>query len=688
MTAAVYSLAAAMAAVLATRAWLLDRDDPARRSFMGMGWSLALAYMAFALSLLPAAGDLRAVWVFAGLLAPAYAFRTLDQLFDRGAGTSPLAIYLPWIAGTFGLVAAAGHFVLYRGTPRASPPELLGGLVAAGITMLILRRLTEAEQTADLQVERHRLRWLRVTVTLAALLSAAEWMARNLGPAVDDTSLRFMDRGLALQGAIPPASTLFSAIATYVIYHAMLSYRMVSLQRLASRLTALAIASGALLVAHTVTLWWVELARFPLHSGLLLFLVTAGFLSVWDAWSPPLYRWTNRRFNQPGQALDDALVVLRKQLPGLTQAQRIADALAQHLHASGRFRSSSIYLFDADADAYTCRASRGLGAANALTAVAADPFIHAWQSGQRAYHVQAPASEVHGDLMEAMGADHVLPLRRGSTIHGWLCLADEVWSDGISPEERDRVLDVCDFAALGLANIDAFRQQEEQHRLAALGTMAAGLAHEIRNPLAGLKGAAQVLDHDARTPLAQLNEDAAEMLDVIQCETDRLNDVVTQFLDFARPLAIRREPATAQQILAHVARLLRAEGLGAGVALDVEVDETLPELRLDAGRLSQVLLNLAQNAVEAVGDAGRVTLRAMRSTDEHGRRCVTMEVVDDGPGFSEDVARQLFVPFFTTRDAGTGLGLPISRRIVEAHGGTLRANRRDGTTRFTAQIPA
>ncbi len=219
----------------------------------------------------------------------------------------------------------------------------------------------------------------------------------------------------------------------------------------------------------------------------------------------------------------------------------------------------------------------------------------------------------------------------------------------------------------------AERRMEEQRRLSELGEMSAVLAHEIRNPLASLKGHGQLL-------LEQLPEDspARRKADRVVTEATRLEALTSDLLDFARsgPLDLRPTDPVA---LARASAEEAAPGNGVVVH-----DEGAPAAwPLDEPRLRQVLVNLLRNAVQAspVGAAPEVTVAEAR-----GRLCISVE--DRGAGLTPEEESRVFDPFFTTRTTGTGLGLPVARRIVEMHGGTIAAsNRAGGGARFRIEIP-
>ncbi len=224
----------------------------------------------------------------------------------------------------------------------------------------------------------------------------------------------------------------------------------------------------------------------------------------------------------------------------------------------------------------------------------------------------------------------------------------------------------------------AVREAPQDFDLAALGTMAAGLAHEIRNPLAGIKGAAQYLQG------GRSGADA-DMVGVIIEEVDRLDAVVGRFLEYARPSPPARAPVDMARLVRRVVQVVEAAGLPPGVEVVVAVPEGVSDGLLgDADRLVQVVLNLVQNAVRATSRGGSVTIAAVRGNDS-----VTLSVMDTGDGIAADELEAIFTPFWTSRPDGTGLGLAVSRRIVEAHGGTLTASSVVGHGAcFTVRLPS
>jgi signal transduction histidine kinase len=214
-------------------------------------------------------------------------------------------------------------------------------------------------------------------------------------------------------------------------------------------------------------------------------------------------------------------------------------------------------------------------------------------------------------------------------------------------------------------------------RLFALGQLSAGLAHEIRNPLASIAGAAGILQRNLR-----LEQKDAECLAIIAKECQRLNSLLSQFLDFARPRAPRYQSTDVESLLDSV-MALATHAIGTRpISLDKNVPPMTP-VECDPELLKQVILNLVINAIHATPDGGKISLSG--GTRE-GR--VVIEVRDEGCGINAADRDRIFDPFFTTKEGGTGLGLSVAHQIVEQHGGilTAEANPAQGMT-FSVSLP-
>jgi len=217
------------------------------------------------------------------------------------------------------------------------------------------------------------------------------------------------------------------------------------------------------------------------------------------------------------------------------------------------------------------------------------------------------------------------------------------------------------------------RRLEEEvarsRRLASLGSLAAGVAHEIRNPLSSIKGFATWFRERYRD-----NPEDRETAEVMIREVDRLNRVITQLLEFARPLTMHRVPTPLQAVIRHALKMVEGEAQAKRIAVETDLSPEVGEIPLDADRMTQVLLNLFQNAITAM-EAGGVLRISLARRDEKTIRII---IADTGVGIPKEDLPRVFDPYFTTRPSGTGLGLAIVQKIVEAHGGEVRLESEPG----------
>lgn len=206
---------------------------------------------------------------------------------------------------------------------------------------------------------------------------------------------------------------------------------------------------------------------------------------------------------------------------------------------------------------------------------------------------------------------------------------------------------------------DALLELREREALATLGEMAAVVAHEVKNPLAGMRGALQVLS--MRSPGGSKER---EIVEKITARIDSLHRSLDDLLEFARPQRMARSLADIRAVVEDTVRLAVNDPIWQDTAVEIEVAEA--ELMIDSDRLGEALLNIVLNATQAAGERGHIHI-----TGRADGRWYRLHVLDDGPGVAEEARRRVFEPFFTTRTRGTGLGLPIVKRTVESHGGTI-----------------
>lgn len=217
-------------------------------------------------------------------------------------------------------------------------------------------------------------------------------------------------------------------------------------------------------------------------------------------------------------------------------------------------------------------------------------------------------------------------------------------------------------------------------RLAMVGTLAAGLAHEIRNPLGGIKGAAQLLKRS-------LDRDSSlqDFANIMIREVDRVDKLIEQLLDLSRPAKLELAPLNIHEVLDDVLLLETQAEEKSRLAIKKRFDPSLPPIRGDRAQLTQVFLNLVKNAFQAMNGDGTLTVTTRLETDFHIRgegshrsRLIWVDIEDEGVGIKEEDLPHIFSPFFTTKHSGTGLGLSVCYRIINEHGGLIRVESIEG----------
>lgn len=246
----------------------------------------------------------------------------------------------------------------------------------------------------------------------------------------------------------------------------------------------------------------------------------------------------------------------------------------------------------------------------------------------------------------------------------------------IDPVEQMRQSASAVLARLRQTERDALRAEQ----LAWVGQMAAGLAHEVRNPLMAIKLLVQAAGE-------RRGSFRGKDLQVLEEEIVRLEQIVSEFLDFARPPRLDPRPVDVKELAERAVDGVRARADLQSVALRVEVDPGPAVASADANQVRQVLFNLLFNALDAQPDGGHVTVRVGMDRDTAGEPAVVVAVADGGPGLPPDMSERVFEPFVSTKESGLGLGLSICRRIAETHGGGLTAVSSPQGATFTLRLP-
>lgn len=499
---------------------------------------------------------------------------------------------------------------------------------------------------------------------------------------------------------IPPVGTILILVFLYALSQSITHYRLIDLYELAGRLGVLT----ALAFVLAFILW---LMRLVSGEQLFLHVVVSAFvvLILFDPLRTKVQQWISQVFFHERFELERTILALRRSLAHILGIAELSAVLIEGLAESPRFTQGALYLLHPDARAFVLTNHFGPQTAERVEMAPARPLIDRLSRTGAAVLENAEReleerrllgddreAETAHDIavsMRALQSSLCLGLRGESgELYGFLAVRDDRLRDAYSREEVQLLMGLATQVAVTVENSELYQQMKEKDRLAALGEMAAGLAHEIRNPLGSIKASAQYLSETSDQP-----EGRGEFLDIIVDEVDRLNRVVSSFLDYARPAHTDPEPIYVNAAVQLTLQFLRPECDSANVGLHVTMDPDLPKVRIDIEHLRQVLINLVQNAVQAMTDGGDIFVDA-RVQDRFrigggARRWVQISVRDTGPGIAPGLLPNLFVPFVTTKQQGTGLGLAISQRIVSETGGRIDVRSREGVgTTFVVLLPA
>jgi signal transduction histidine kinase len=398
------------------------------------------------------------------------------------------------------------------------------------------------------------------------------------------------------------------------------------------------------------------------------------------------------------------LAQARRRLAHTLEVEEMGQVVMGALERSRSVTTAGLYLLVDDGSVFEQLAALGDHGPVRIDVAAASPLLDELRLGpvvleQIRRDVQEGRSRAgrHVAAEALLAAAEVLgPLRHRGVVLGifaeegelvgLLALSDERIDDAFSPEDIALLEQLAAQIGVVVVNSRVYAKMKERDRLAVLGQMAAGLAHEIRNPLGAIKGSAQLLAEPAEG--VELDDSSREFLGIILEEVDRLDRVVGSVLDLARQSTDVVAPIDVNAVVRRTLQVLSAGWSDAEILVDASLDEDLPRAAIAPEQLRQVLMNLLRNAAQALRGRGRITVRS-RSRQRAGDKLVVVSVSDDGPGIDQAALKKVFLPFFTTKEGGTGLGLAICQRIVQGVGGRLevRSRRGEGTT-FDVILPA
>ncbi len=595
-----------------------------------------------------------------------------------------------------GVAAALGLLLLIAVLHPSAPRPAVGPAVLAyvlGFMLVAILNLNVQAKEAPTRVDAARIRYL---VTLGLLTLSFQCIDR-------------LDNLFALH--LPPLGLAMTIIYLYIISQTLVRYRILDLHETMGRFAVLFLMGIALAAIYGTLVFWVG-TGFSINA----FLASLVILILFNPLSDIVEQKIADVFFLERHVLEDELSDLRRKLAHIIDMDAMISVLKEGLERSKRLTHSGLFLLDAHGRGYDIQLTVGPApplsriesaaarmhlvphaSSKALLSVSLSSYRERLlQLGER-----DKARSIRGtlDVMGSLTAD-VLLLVEGDEqqLLGMLTLRDERRTDPFSPEDVDLLRGLAGQIAVTVENSRMYKQTKERDRLAALGSMAAGLAHEIRNPLGSIKGAAQVVEELVTSGAP--SEEFKDLLNVVVEEADRLNRVVFEFLMYAKPTSLKPQLLNVNQILERSIQVFQTRPENS-VTIETDLGPDLDLIKMDGERLHQVFLNLMLNAAEAEGDLSnrRIEIstrsRAVRSMfagssySDRVRRFVEIRFSDNGPGLTPEVIESIFIPFFTTKESGCGLGLSICLRIVRDAGGDIEVESKKGRGAvFTVVLPS
>ena len=490
----------------------------------------------------------------------------------------------------------------------------------------------------------------------------------------------------------------------YFLYQSIVARRLVDLVELLGKAAVLAALTLMLASIYALLLLWVGSDE----QGLWLFnTLVASFviLIVYDQVRPWIEATTARLLFGQRLELRQLTLQMVRQLRSTFSVVDMRQLVLGALHKSGRVSDAAMYLADDTELSFALSGWIGRRPPQHLTRSLHPVLLAALRERkpilleQLAHrHQELPAFFMRADpllqrelertseamaSLRAMHASVLIPMLVPQRCVGILVLGAQHFGGSFSTDELALLLSLTEACAVVIENSQAYELRRERDRLVVVGELAAGMAHEIRNPLGAIKGAAQCLEPGA------LPAEAREFVDVIIEEVDRLGRVVGQFLEYARPLRGNPCRVDVGQVVDKTLRLLAQGGIADTITVTQSRQEALPDVHVDPEHLKQVLINLMQNALQAMPEGGRIHVEMAARTPLGSRGLVLIRVRDTGAGIEQADLARIFLPFFTTKAGGTGLGLAICQRIVENAGGRLDVTSSPGEgTTFTIRLQA
>lgn len=649
-------LAAIITCSIAISLWLRSRKHRLHALFTTLNFNLFLYYFASFLHGLVRDSTFAGLRMLIAVFIP---LSTLKFLFAFLAETRRSSTRLYRTCVGFTTVSAIVLVLMLRHRP-AFVNYLIAGYIFAALYLgvyLIYDRYKAIQST----IEATRLKYV-------------------IGGGLLATSLSLWDHIPISSDVFPILGTVATVLYMYLLSQVIIRFRLLDLYELLGRALVMVVLALIISGIYIILVVWAGG-----KTGLFLFnsaIASAVVLILIDPLRFAVETRITRLIFFETYEFTRTMERLRRVLANVIHVEALAERLMAGLENSRRLTHASFYTL-AD-EHYYLQNFIGPQPAKSLDAIQYQSFIAQLlknkviirenleqeireysESETLGVHTEIKKSEELLNIMDLLEADVSIACTSNQRVVGLINVRDDRIREAFSSEEIKALISLAAQATITIENSQAYETMRERDRLATLGQMAAGMAHEIRNPLGAIKGAVQLMEDE-------LTGQNADFMQIIREEVDRLNKVVSQFLDYARPLKQHVVETELNDLVRKTAQLLQASP-ECNALIQLDLDRQVPPIPTDPELLRQVFLNFANNAFQAMPNGGTLTISTelVAEGPEQSGSQVRIKFRDTGEGMSEKVLKNIFIPFFTTKAKGTGLGLAISERIVSSLSGSV-----------------
>ena len=496
---------------------------------------------------------------------------------------------------------------------------------------------------------------------------------------------------------IPPLGNLAN-LYVGVLAYGILRHRLMDVDLVLTKGLAYAAVSLIVIAPASALVLWLErlsFGRIQVDFSVVLLLIFVAMVALFRPLRLRAQSRIQRSFFREKHQYRAALNAFSHSILRIIERDKLIHEIAATLHATLKLEGAAVLLLDEAKHEYTVSAA--VGQPLMMSGIGEDhDLVRSLRHRQQAVlRDELEASSDPGERVGAAAACRTLacevcvPLTIGGKLIGFVSLGRKRDLDGFSTQDLVLLEAVAAEASIALENARLYQELKRSQdiirradRLSALGTLAAGIAHEVRNPLVSIQTFFQLAPerlHD--------EEFFTTFLSMTANEVKRISNLITELLSFARSPTRSLGAISVNEVAERVMTLLEPETRKHELTLTRALSADVPLVYADADQIKQVLINLVLNAIQATPPGGKIWVTS-RAVQDQGETFGRLEIRDDGRGIPEERLTDIFNPFFTTKDKGTGLGLTIAHRIVTEHGGFIRVESKEGRgSSFSVDLP-